>query len=61
VPKWHTIAFIIAESASFTGLIQEGTVRTVLAGPGQGIGIAERNGTSAERWRIEKPFIDEKR
>jgi hypothetical protein len=33
VPKWHIIAFMAAESVSFTGLSQKGTVRLMLAAP----------------------------
>jgi hypothetical protein len=33
VPKWHSIVIMAAESASFTGLSQKGTVRLMLAAP----------------------------
>jgi hypothetical protein len=44
VPKWHSIAIMDAESVSFTGLSQKGTVRLMLAAPDRQLALLKGRG-----------------
>jgi hypothetical protein len=44
VPKWHSITIMAAESVSFTGLSQKGTVRLLLAAPDRELTLLKGRG-----------------